>query len=158
MPDVVQKVIIANDVQNGNAVVGVNKLGSSHVLSPTLNKVPVLAEIETKHQNDFHRYEETEFMSVSIAGDGANPVVAISGVANRRIEVTNYVLSPVSAGNFQWYSDANVLSGIIGVTNIVSVNSGSLYGVLETNVGESLGLLVGASGNVVTGHIAYRLT
>lgn len=53
MPDVAKKVISANPVKNGSAVVGVDRTGNKQSLPPAKNEATDVTQLDTRYTNRF---------------------------------------------------------------------------------------------------------
>lgn len=156
MADVVQKAITANDLKNGSAIVGVNKLGTIQALSPDLNEVPVLAQVEADLTYEYS--DNVTFGSIEVIGDGANPTPIVNAISGRKIRVTNYTALLNDDGSIQFYSGSGVvLTGAMGIAASGGVAVDAVDPVLETNVGEAFGVVVQPSGNALNGHLTYEI-
>tara|TARA_R110000765_G_scaffold306799_1_gene400638 strand:- start:454 stop:642 length:189 start_codon:yes stop_codon:yes gene_type:complete len=54
--DVMQKCITANTIENGSAVMGVDKNGNNHTIAPKINKAPDVDAMDTKFTDKFDDY------------------------------------------------------------------------------------------------------
>lgn len=56
--DVIQLAVSGQPINNGNAVVGVDKLGNEHILSAPINQVTSESDTHSKYDN---RFDDTTY-------------------------------------------------------------------------------------------------
>ena len=99
---------------------------------------------------------EPKFAVVNISGVGSNEIVA--AVTGRTIRVLSYAIVSDGSVTVEWRSATTPLSGAMSLAangNVgSSAGSGSITGVLSTNVGEALNVFLGGAVGV-RGHLTY---
>jgi hypothetical protein len=155
MTDVTQKVILANDVKQGGAIVSINKLGTIQALDAEINKVPDLSTVSDKYTYAYG--DSRTFGDITLTGDGSNPTELLSAITDRKIRVKNYTALLNAEGSFQFYSGSGAITGKMGIVSSGGIAINSDDALFETSIGEALGVLITPSGNALNGHLAYEI-
>jgi hypothetical protein len=138
---------ISGPIYSRGATLGINTVKSYNRFASANSKTVVANEVG-------YSYTEDEggrgFVDV---GAGTGVTVLVSGVPDKSIEVTNYMINASGATVVSWLSGSNTIAGPFNMAaNATIVNDSKS---LRTNRGESLSINLTAS--VVNGHLSYRL-
>ena len=146
MADVIH--LINGTINNGDAVVSANMLGTSYKVSPEINT----NQVATNSGILQYKFDEenTNYATISVNTGSSGVVDAIAG---HKIKVLDYVVVCDTNCDVTFYSGSNAITGTMSLAanGGISNNGESM----ETNSGEAL-LIVTSSGNL-GGHLSYRI-
>jgi hypothetical protein len=141
-----QKIINANDFNEGGAVTFTDVVGNFSVLQNSV-------DIRDALPQDYYRYGITEYTTIS-AGAATQELAA--AIAGRQIQVLSYVFVCDEDSTVTFKSGSTDISGGMAVAANGGVSATGEDGALmTTNVGEALNI-TNSVGNIA-GHVTYRI-
>jgi hypothetical protein len=153
MADILQKIIGANSIKNGSAVVSVSKSNGSAgcVLDGKFNQISQVANVSGEL---LYKYNQDNINTVPM-GVAAGTGTVVSAIPSQKIEVTSYVFLTDAASTVTFLSDSTPISSGMTFDINAGVSSEDDNGLLTTEAGEALRISTTA-GNL-NGHISYRI-
>lgn len=139
-----RKIISANTTDDKRSIATVSQFGLIYGIDNKHTNGPVVESIQ-----DSARAAQ----SVRIQANAGTSVL-VSGVPNREIVVTNYVVLASSATPISFLSASNLISGPMSVSASGGISANSDDFLFKTSVGQSLSVATSGSLN---GHLTYRL-
>jgi hypothetical protein len=139
-----RKIIAASNTEKKGAITNVSSFGLVYGINNKHTNGPVVESVQ-----DSARAAQ----SLRIQANAGTSVL-VSGVPNREIAVTNYVMIASSATPISFLSASTLISGPMSVSASGGISANSDEFLFKTSAGQSLSVATSGSLN---GHLTYRL-
>jgi hypothetical protein len=139
-----RKIISGNNNEKNRAITTVSPFGLIYGINNKHTNGPIVESVQDSARNS---------QSFAIQANAGTSVL-VSGVPNREIAVTNYVVVASSATPISFLSASNLISGPMNVSASGGISANSDDFLFKTSVGQSLSV---ANSGSISGHLTYRL-